>query len=72
MGNDLGFAYTERKSGEIVITRSGKTVTVLRGPAAKRFKESLDRLDPQQAMARVTGNYKRGNQQDRFPRGKGL
>lgn len=72
MDNDLGFAYTERKSGEIVITRSGKPVAVLRGPAAKRFKESLDRLDPQQAMARVTGNYKRGNQQDRFPRDKGM
>lgn len=72
MSSDLGFAYTERKSGEIVITRSGKTVTVLRGPAAKKFKESLDRLDPQQAMARVTGNYKRGNPQDRFPRDRGI
>ena len=72
MNNHLGFAYTERKSGEIVITRSGKTVAVLRGPAAKKFKESLNRLDPQQAMARLTGNYKRGNQQDRFPRDRGI
>lgn len=68
MENDLGFAYTERKSGEIVITRSGKTVTVLRGAAAKRFKSSLDRVDPQEAMARVTGNYKRGNEPGRDPR----
>ena len=69
MSEDLGYAYTERKSGEIVISRSGKTVTVLRGPAAKKFKESLDRLDPQQAMARVTGNYRRGNEPGRDPRG---
>ena len=68
MANDLGFAYTERKSGEIVITRSGKTVTVLRGAMAKKFKASLDRLEPQEAMARITGNYKRGNEPGRDPR----
>jgi hypothetical protein len=69
--NDLGFAYTERKSGEIAITRSGKTVVVLRGPVAKRFKSSLERLDPQEAMARITGNYKRGKL-GRFQREKGI
>ena len=69
MSDDLGFAYTERKSGEIVITRSGKTVTILRGPTAKRFKDSLERMDPQQAMARITGNYKRGNEPGRDSRG---
>ena len=69
MSDDLGYAYTERKSGEIVITRSGKTVTILRGPTAKRFKDSLERVDPQEAMARITGNYKRGNEPGRDPRG---
>ena len=69
MSDDLGFAYTERKSGEIVITRSGKTVTVLRGAAAKKFKDSLERLEPQEAMARITGNYKHGNEPGRNVRG---
>jgi hypothetical protein len=60
--SDLGFAFVERKSGEIAISRDGREVTVLRGPAAKRFKAQAARIGEQQAMARVTGNYKRGNE----------
>ena len=59
---DLGFSYVERKSGEIVISRDGTIVTTLRGAGAARFKRSLEHLDPQQAMARITGNYRRGNE----------
>jgi len=37
-------------------------VTTLRGEAAKRFERRIGDGDPQQLMARVTGNYKRGNE----------
>jgi hypothetical protein len=37
-------------------------VTTLRGEAAKRFESRIGDGDPQQLMARVTGNYKRVNE----------
>ncbi|MEO8509475.1 MAG: hypothetical protein ABI593_17750 [Betaproteobacteria bacterium] len=64
-GEDLGFAYRATKDGEIVIRRAGRTVTVLRGAAARNFAAEVagrDAADAQQVMARVTGNYKRGNE----------
>ncbi len=57
-----GFAYTVRKSGEVVITHHGRHATVLRGEKAKTFLERVKTRDAQQVMARVTGNYKRGNE----------
>jgi hypothetical protein len=59
---DLGFSFTERKSGEIVIARDGRQVTVLRGVATDRFRRLVVRLGEQQTMARATGNYRRGNE----------
>jgi len=59
------FAFRARASGEVAIARGGKTVTVLRGDAARRFLarvEGADEATRQREMARVTGNYKRGNE----------
>jgi hypothetical protein len=61
-GDDLGFDYVVRKSGEVVIRRGGVDVTTLRGAAAERFLADVHAGDPQQVMARVTGNYRRGNE----------
>ena len=68
--DDLGFTYTERKSGDIVISRDGTVVVTLRGAGATKFRRSLERLGPQQAMARVTGNYKRGNERTGKSKGR--
>jgi len=57
-----GFAYTIRKSGEVVITHHGRQAAVLRGEAAEKFLSHLGDRDDQELMARVTGNYKRGNE----------
>jgi hypothetical protein len=62
---DLEFSYTERKSGEIEFSVRGVPVMSLRGQAAFRFKRSLDLRDAQLAMARATGNYRRGNEHRR-------
>jgi len=56
-----GFRYEVRGS-EVVITQHGKRATTLRGAAAARFLRQVESRDPQQLMARVTGNYKRGNE----------
>lgn len=60
---DLGYSYRVRNSGEVSIERDGREVSVLRGTAVTRFLDDLQRKDPQQVMARITGNYKRGNEQ---------
>ncbi len=62
MSEDLWFRHAVRNSGEVVITRNGQTVTTLRGRAAERFLAEVEEGDPQQVMARITGNYRRGNE----------
>ena len=57
-----GFDY-ETRGGEVVITHHGRRATVLRGTAAARFVADVeDGADAQELMARVTGNYRRGNE----------
>ena len=65
MGKPVGFEWTQRKSGEVVVTHDGRTATILRGRAAAKFLSDVSRGDPQEVMARVTGNYKRGNESPR-------
>jgi antitoxin (DNA-binding transcriptional repressor) of toxin-antitoxin stability system len=63
MAEPNGFGYVVRKGGEIVVTHHGTAAAVLRGRAAERFLAEIDRSDdPQLVMARVTGNYRRGNE----------
>ena len=56
-----GFEYVVR-GDDVLITHRGRKAATLRGAAAARFLAKLERDDPQQVMARVTGNYKRGNE----------
>ncbi|MBL4830935.1 MAG: hypothetical protein JKY55_13755 [Aliivibrio sp.] len=62
--SDLGFSYLI-KNREVSILRNGKKVTVLRADRAAAFCDEVVDMDDhsaQQLMARVTGNYKRGNE----------
>lgn len=61
MGAPRGFAF-ELRGTTVLVTHHGKQATVLRGTAARRFLEEVEEGDPQELMARVTGNYKRGNE----------
>lgn len=61
MGTPTGFEFTVRRDGEVLITHHGRAATVLRGTKAAKFLDAVDG-DPQGVMARVTGNYKRGNE----------
>lgn len=63
MGDAGGFEYEPRGSGDVVITHRGRRATTLRGARAEAFLNALaDGADAQQPMARMTGNYKRGNE----------
>lgn len=61
----LGFTYQETRDGAVRIARDGRVVTTLRGPAARKFLAAAAAADDatvQQLCARVTGNYRRGNE----------
>ena len=57
-----GFAFEARHNGDVVITHHGCVATVLRGHTAATFLSDLADDDPQELMARLTGNYRRGNE----------
>jgi hypothetical protein len=62
---DLGFSCRTRKNGGIDILHHGRVASTLRGSDATDFLaevEAADEADAQQLMARITGNYKRGNE----------
>jgi hypothetical protein len=61
---DRPFAWTKR-GDEVLITHRGRRAAVLRRAAAARFVTDVQQLDEpaaQQLMARLTGNFKRGNE----------
>ena len=60
MGRPFGFAFSQR-GDSVVVTHRGRKAVTLRGSAAARFLEDIEQDDPQQVMARATGDYKRGN-----------
>jgi hypothetical protein len=60
-GAPSGFVFTVH--GERVeIRHHGRLAATLRKSAALKFLDDIERDDPQQVMARITGNYKRGNE----------
>ncbi|MFO1341667.1 MAG: hypothetical protein U1F05_00780 [Burkholderiales bacterium] len=64
-GDDLGFTFKHNKNGEVWVAHHGRQVTTLRGAAAADFLAEIDDaglVEQQQLMARITGNYKRGNE----------
>ncbi len=64
-----GFDYVVR-SDQVVISHRGVIATTLRGRRAQLFLEDVESEDPQELMARLTGNYRRGNERQarRHPR----
>jgi hypothetical protein len=59
------FSYSERKDGTVVISWHGKPVMTLKATQAQKFLrrvEGGDRREAQLAMAKITGNFKRGNE----------
>jgi hypothetical protein len=60
-----GFAWRARKDGDVEVLHHGRIAATLRGREAARFVAGVAVLDPgdaQRLMARITGNYRRGNE----------
>jgi hypothetical protein len=74
--NPLGFSFRRRKTGEVQVLHHGRLAATLRGSQAAVFladAAQASEADVQQLMARLTGNYKRGNERaaSRHPRNGG-
>jgi hypothetical protein len=62
---DLGFTFRTRKSGDVEVLHHGRLAATLREEDASSFLAEVSessKPDAQQLMARLTGNYKRGNE----------
>jgi len=59
-----GFERAPRENGDVVIPHYGRVATTLRGHRADEFVAELADDDDHELMARLTGNYKRGNERD--------
>jgi hypothetical protein len=59
------FTYRETKDGKVMIDWNGQDAGILTGGRARRFLAAVEGVDDdrlQIEMARVTGNFKRGNE----------
>lgn len=62
MGTAEGFTWTRRKNGDVVISHHGRVAVTLRSGRADDFVLAVEAGDGQDLMARLTGNYQRGNE----------
>ncbi len=63
--SELGFTYRLRKNGEVEIFHRNRLASTLRGNDAEDFRQEAGderSAEAQQLMARITGNYKHGNE----------
>ena len=59
------FSYVVRKDGTVAISHEGRTVMVVAGPDAQKLLRKLlgaPEATVQMALAKITGNFKRGNE----------
>lgn len=73
VGQAENFEWSRRKNGDVVISHHGRVATTLRGRRSDEFVADAGDGDEQELMARLTGNYKRGNERDseKHPRNRG-
>lgn len=59
------FSYSVSKDNKVFIYWKGKQVTILKGKASEQFLARIkngDQKEAQLIMAKVTGNFKHGNE----------
>jgi hypothetical protein len=64
---DDPFSWQVTKDGRVLVFRDGRQVAIISGADADRLRPRLTTTDEraQQALARATGNYRRGNEKRR-------
>ena len=69
----MPFSFRKFKNGTISISFKDREVTILKGKNAEKFDsriENADEMERQFIMAKITGNFKHGNERDGKIRGK--
>lgn len=59
------FSYRVSKDQKVFLFWNGKQIKILKGPEAQKFLKRITGLDSHQSqlvMAKITGNFKRGNE----------
>lgn len=59
------FSYQMNQEGKVFLFWHGKQITILKGKEAQKFRHRIEGLahkEAQLVMAKVTGNFKRGNE----------
>ncbi len=59
------FSYRATEDGKVFLFWRGKQIKVLKGYTAQEFLEDVSDTDPKDAqmvMAKITGNFKHGNE----------
>ncbi|MDX2219078.1 MAG: hypothetical protein SF172_08655 [Burkholderiales bacterium] len=59
------FGYQVRKDGSVAVSHGGRVVSVIAGREAERLIAKLSKAnaqDVQLALAKITGNFRRGNE----------
>jgi len=64
VGQPENFEWSRRKNGDVVISHHGCVATTLRGRSAEEFVADAGDGNQRELMARLTGNYKRGNERN--------
>lgn len=67
---DEVFTYRANKEGKVFIYWHGKQVIILKDKQARDFLSKvagLDEREAQMVMAKITGNFKRGNERQISP-----
>ncbi len=70
---DSPFDFRKYKNGNVSVCWKNKEVTILKGANAQKFLadiESADEFEKQLLMAKITGNFKRGNEREGKQKGK--
>lgn len=70
---DKPFSHRLYKNGNLSVFYRGREVTLLKGKEAQKFLarvENADEMEAQMIMAKVTGNFKRGNEREGKQKGK--
>ncbi len=62
------FSYKILKDNKVFVYWKGKQVTILKGEESKRFLAKVENADCKEAqliMAKITGNFKHGNEKNK-------
>ena len=64
--NDEPFSFRQNKNNTVFLDYNGKQVKILKGKDAEKFLKKMndaeDEKSRQLIMAKITGNFKRGNE----------